>query len=128
MNANNHESLRTAVGDLMPQAIDTLTSYVRIPSVAAQNQGIPEAVKFVVELLEKTGGEARVLSDLGGNPVIYGFFPAGQNGAPDKTLLFYNHYDVQPPEPFDEWQTEPFEATEIDGILYDGELLTTKLI
>lgn len=126
LDTKNHELVRTAVADLVPQAIDTLKSYVRIPSVAAQNKGIPEAVKFVVEQLKEAGGEARVLSDLGGNPVIYGYFPAGKNGASDKTLLFYNHYDVQPPEPFDEWKTEPFEATEIDGILYGRGVADNK--
>lgn len=126
MQANTHESLSKKVAEKMPQAIDTLKSYVRIPSVAAQNQGIPEAVNFVVELMKEAGGEPQVLSDLGGNPVVYGFFPAGKNGASDKTLLFYNHYDVQPAEPFDEWLTEPFEATEVEGILYGRGVADNK--
>lgn len=115
---NYYESLRTTVGKSIPQALDTLTSYIRIPSVAAQNKGISEAVNYVVQLIQEIGGESKVLDDLGGNPVVYGFFPAGKNGAPNKTLLFYNHYDVQPAEPFNEWDTDPFQATEVDGKLY----------
>lgn len=120
------EAVRTKVEELMPQAIEQLTSYVQIPSVAAQKKGIPEAVNFVVQSMEDAGGQARVLDDLGGNPVVYGFFPAGDKGNPEKTLLFYNHYDVQPPEPFEEWKTEPFTATEIDGILFGRGVADNK--
>lgn len=126
MHDNYHETLSTTVAELMPQAIDVLKSYVRIPSVAAQKKGIPEAVNFVVQLMEDTGGEVQVLSDLGGNPIVYGFFPAGKNSASAKTLLFYNHYDVQPAEPFDEWHTEPFEATEIEGTLFGRGVADNK--
>lgn len=59
-----------------------------------------------------------VLDDLGGNPVVYAEFAAGEGGRSDRTLLFYNHYDVQPPEPVEEWTSPPFEPTERDGKLY----------
>jgi acetylornithine deacetylase/succinyl-diaminopimelate desuccinylase-like protein len=99
-------------------AVEVLTEYLRLPTVSAQSTAIPETVAYVVKMIEATGGEAQVLDDLGGNPVVYAFFAAGEDGDSSKTLLFYNHYDVQPPEPLDEWKSEPFNPVIEDGILY----------
>ncbi|HWO74494.1 MAG TPA: M20/M25/M40 family metallo-hydrolase [Bacillus sp. (in: firmicutes)] len=112
------ESLQNAAKELVPNALETLKSYLRFPTISAQNKAIPETVAFVANMIKEAGGEAEVLDDLGGNPVVYGFFAAGSNGDSNKTLLFYNHYDVQPPEPFEEWLTEPFEPTIADGKLF----------
>jgi acetylornithine deacetylase/succinyl-diaminopimelate desuccinylase-like protein len=101
--------IRDETSKSVDQAIDVLKEYLRFPTVSAQNTAIPETVEFVVRMIKEAHGEAEVLDDLGGNPVIYGFFPAGDNGDTTKTLLFYNHYDVQPPEPLDEWVSKPFE-------------------
>ncbi|MBM7661987.1 acetylornithine deacetylase/succinyl-diaminopimelate desuccinylase-like protein [Bacillus mesophilus] len=112
------ESLRGLTKDVVSESIETLKNYLRLPTISAQNKAIPETVQFVVELFEQAGGEAKVLDELGGNPVVYGFFPAGSKGDSTKTLLFYNHYDVQPPEPLNEWNSEPFEPTILDGKLF----------
>lgn len=92
--------------------------YLRLDSVSTQDRSIPETVEYVQNMIGKTGGESKVLDDLGGNPVVYGFFPAGEKGNSEKTLLFYNHYDVQPEDPLDEWETEPFEPTVKDGKIF----------
>lgn len=92
--------------------------YLRLESVSTEKKQIPETVAYVKELIEETGGEVKVLDDLGGHPVIYGYFKASPQGNSHKTLLFYNHYDVQPAEPLEEWRTQPFEPTVIDDILY----------
>lgn len=110
--------LEHCVKESMPGAIETLKKYLEFPTVSAQHKAIPETVDYVVEMIQRIGGETKVLSELGGNPVVYGFFSAGSEGNATKTILFYNHYDVQPPEPFDEWKTEPFEPTIVDGKLY----------
>jgi acetylornithine deacetylase/succinyl-diaminopimelate desuccinylase-like protein len=91
---------------------------IAIPSVAAQHREIPTAVAYIRESIEQLGGQTEVLDDLPGNPVIYGYFPAGAGGNPRRTLLFYNHYDVQPEEPLEEWESAPFELTERDGKLF----------
>ncbi|WP_246945281.1 M20/M25/M40 family metallo-hydrolase [Bacillus pinisoli] len=111
------QSIRSLTNNVVIGSIETLKDYLRLPTISAQNKAIPETVEFVVQLFEDAGGESKVLDDLGGNPVVYGFFPAGPNGDSDKTLLFYNHYDVQPPEPLNEWNSEPFEPTVVDGKL-----------
>ncbi|WP_456279217.1 M20/M25/M40 family metallo-hydrolase [Bacillus sp. AK128] len=111
-------TLKTLTKNVVSDSIETLKDYLRLPTISAQNKAIPETVKFVVQLFEQSGGEAKVLDELGGNPVVYGFFPAGSGGDSTKTLLFYNHYDVQPPEPLNEWNSEPFEPTIEDGKLF----------
>jgi acetylornithine deacetylase/succinyl-diaminopimelate desuccinylase-like protein len=118
MNQENLNALKNKVNECVPSALDVLKQYLKFPTVSAQNMAIPETVQFVVNIIEDADGEAEVLNDLGGNPVIYGFFPAGSKGDATKTLLFYNHYDVQPPDPLDEWESEPFEPAIRDGKLF----------
>ncbi|UOF92757.1 M20/M25/M40 family metallo-hydrolase [Fodinisporobacter ferrooxydans] len=112
------QALRNQVSENLFSFIEELKSYVSLPSVSAQNRAIPETVRHVAQMIKGAGGTVHVLDDLGGNPVIYGFFPAGEKGNRDKTLLYYNHYDVQPPEPYDEWESDPFEPAIRDGKLY----------
>ncbi len=97
----------------LPGAIADLRRLVQVPSVAAQRQGIPEAVQAVSDLLRGAGGRVTVLEQEGANPVVAAEFEADSS----QTLLFYNHYDVQPAEPLDEWTVPPFTLTERDGLL-----------
>jgi acetylornithine deacetylase/succinyl-diaminopimelate desuccinylase-like protein len=83
------------------------------PSVSATGVGIDACADLVVDLLEQRGLEVQKLTTKG-NPVIVGRI-AGES---ERTLLFYNHYDVQPPEPLELWTTPPFEPTVRDGALY----------
>lgn len=101
----------------MPVAIEMLQTYCRQPSISAQNVGIAETVHMVRAMIESAGGHVETL-DGGGYPVLCATFEAGPKGNPNKTLLFYNHYDVQPPEPLDAWTVEPFGANIVDGKLY----------
>lgn len=109
---------RQRVKDIIDQREKEFFDYLRLDSVSTQNRSIEPTVKYVKELIEKTGGDVKVLDDLGGNPVVYGYFKAGPKGNPEKTVLFYNHYDVQPEDPLEEWETDPFEPTVIDGKLF----------
>jgi acetylornithine deacetylase/succinyl-diaminopimelate desuccinylase-like protein len=112
------EQVRNCVKGCLPDSIETLKEYLKFPTVSAQNKAIPETVEYVVKMIQDIGGKTNVLNELGGNPVIYGYFAAGNEGDSSRTLLFYNHYDVQPPEPLHEWITEPFEPTVVDGKLF----------
>jgi acetylornithine deacetylase/succinyl-diaminopimelate desuccinylase-like protein len=83
------------------------------PSVSAQNLGIKECADLVASMLKERGFKVEVIGTKG-HPVIYGEI----EGDSDKTLLFYNHYDVQPPEPLELWDSPPFEPTIRDGKLF----------
>ncbi len=74
-------------------ALDTLTAYLRIPSVSAQKTGIGDAVGFLESTFAELGCDVRRLSG-GGNPVLMATCGRGS-----RSITFYNHYDVQPPDP-----------------------------
>jgi acetylornithine deacetylase/succinyl-diaminopimelate desuccinylase-like protein len=84
-------------------SLDELSKLVAQPSVGAQNLGMKECAALVAKMLRKRGFTAEV-SPTGGAPVVFG----ERKGRSDHTLLFYNHYDVQPPEPLELWESPPF--------------------
>lgn len=94
-------------------SIAELSRLVAQPSVGAQNRGIPECAALVRDMLASRGFTAEVLGTEGA-PVVY----AERAGRSGKTLLFYNHYDVQPAEPLDLWDSPPFTPALRDGKLY----------
>jgi acetylornithine deacetylase/succinyl-diaminopimelate desuccinylase-like protein len=94
------------------QFLDELKDYLRQPSIAAQNTGIREMAELARQRLEARGFAVRILPT-GGHPVVF-----GELGEGPKTLLIYDHYDVQPPEPLELWESPPFEPTVRDGNLY----------
>lgn len=101
------------INDHLDQSLDELARLCAIPSIAAQNRGLDECAALVAKMLEKRGFKAEIMPS-GGAPVVY----AERKGKTDKALLFYNHYDVQPPEPLELWESPPFEATRRDGMMF----------
>ena len=95
------------------ETIEDLKRYCAQPSIAAQGEGMDECASLVSELLGGSGIDARIIPTDGGYPVVYGEL----EGDSPYTLLFYNHYDVQPPEPFELWTTPPFEPTIVENKL-----------
>ena len=92
--------------------IERLQWLCRQPSIAAQDVGIQETAQMVAQLMREVGVTAELYAT-DGAPVVYG--TAGDRG---RTLLIYNHYDVQPPEPLELWESPPFAAEVRDGKLY----------
>ncbi len=97
----------------LDDSLAELSSLVAQPSVGAQNWGMNECAALVASMLRKRGFEVEILAT-GGAPVVFG----EHRGKSEKTLLFYNHYDVQPPEPLELWETPPFEASLREDKLY----------
>lgn len=101
--------LKTRLGDYIQETIGLCAQ----PSISATGDGIDACVPLVIELFEKHGMNVQVMQTPG-NPVIV----AEAEGRSPRRLLFYNHYDVQPPEPLELWTSPPFEPTVRDGSLY----------
>jgi acetylornithine deacetylase/succinyl-diaminopimelate desuccinylase-like protein len=97
--------------------LEELKELLRIPSISAdpRHQGdVRRAADMLRGRLESAGLSAELIERGDGNPLVYGEWL----GAPGKpTILFYGHYDVQPPDPIEEWRHPPFEPTEEDGRL-----------
>ncbi len=93
--------------------LDELAALCRLESVSAAGGSLRPVAEAVVGVLERAGVEAS-LTDTGGQPIVVG----RARGRSKRTILFYNHYDVQPPEPLEAWTSPPFEPTLRDGRLY----------
>src|SRR5436309_706266 len=95
-----------------------LTDFLRIPSVSTSpthNADCRAAGEWVAGELRRLGCREVQFLASGTHPVVWGVGPEVPR-AP--TLLIYGHYDVQPPDPLDEWTTPPFEPTVRDGKLF----------
>ncbi len=97
----------------MDASIRELSRYCAQPSIAATGRGIVECAELTAEML-RARGFAVELIPTDGSPVVYG----ERKGRSDKTLIFYNHYDVQPEDPVDLWDSPPFAPEVRDGKLF----------
>ncbi|HVN16127.1 MAG TPA: M20/M25/M40 family metallo-hydrolase [Anaerolineales bacterium] len=91
-----------------------LSKLVAQPSISAQKIGLKECSELVANMLRARGFTAQIHSTPGA-PVVTAERKGKNN---KKTLLIYNHYDVQPPEPLELWETPPFEPSLREGKLY----------
>lgn len=78
------------------------------PSVSAQGVGGADCAKLVHGLMTRLRIKTRRFTPKGADPFLYG--ETGSSN-PKRTLLLYGHYDVQPPEPIEEWNSHPFRPT-----------------
>jgi acetylornithine deacetylase/succinyl-diaminopimelate desuccinylase-like protein len=95
--------------------VETLIRLVRQPSVSAKGEGIQECAELVEKIMQEVGLKTRIIQPTEGNPVVYGETKSKKS---DKTLLFYDHYDVQPPEPIEQWICGPFSGEIREGKIY----------
>lgn len=101
------KKILTHVDKNFDSLISDLQVLIRQPSVSAKNQGIEECALLVSRILKKSGIHSQILRlKKGVAPIVFGEVKSKKN--PNKTLLFYNHYDVQPAEPFELWDDDPF--------------------
>src|SRR5262245_48550386 len=97
----------------LDKSLDELSRLVAQPSIAAQNLGMEACAELVAQMLRARGFATEVMPT-GGPPVVF----AERAGRSDRTLLVYNHYDVQPPEPLELWTSPPFQPARRDGRLF----------
>jgi acetylornithine deacetylase/succinyl-diaminopimelate desuccinylase-like protein len=106
-------SLDNHVEAALPRALEELAQMVTVPSVAAKpDSPMREGAETVAALLRARGLEARLLPTGGGPPIVFAEDRSAGVDAP--TVLFYNHYDVQPAEPLELWDSDPWKLR-VDG-------------
>jgi acetylornithine deacetylase/succinyl-diaminopimelate desuccinylase-like protein len=110
--------------------VEELKALLRIPSISTSPEhagDVRRAAEFVAAELRRIGMqnvrliETTTSTHPHGHPLVYAdylYVPPAADGKPAITVLLYGHYDVQPPDPLDEWKSPPFEPTERDGNLY----------
>jgi acetylornithine deacetylase/succinyl-diaminopimelate desuccinylase-like protein len=98
--------------------LEELFELLRFPSVSADPKyagDVKRAAAYVAEKLKEAGAEQVEICPTAGHPIVYG----EKIVDPSKpTVLVYGHYDVQPPDPLELWETPPFEPTVRDGKIY----------
>lgn len=110
---SNYDKVDAYIDKHLDQSLNELKKYAAQPSISAQNLGLKECAQLVKEMLEMRGFTAEIMAT-DGAPVVF----AERKGKVDKTILIYNHYDVQPPEPLELWDSPPFEPEIRDGKMY----------
>lgn len=103
-------SVKQYLKDNRQKNLDRLKAFLAIPSVSttsSHKQDVLKAGEFVRDYLDDIGFDTVSIEETGGHPLVYAEW-MGAEGAP--IALFYGHYDVQPAEPLELWDSEPFEA------------------
>jgi acetylornithine deacetylase/succinyl-diaminopimelate desuccinylase-like protein len=105
--------------------ISELKQYLAIPSISAlpaHQADVRRCAEWTADEMRRIGLENVRLVETPGNPVVYGDWlhasPSTSSGQAAQTILFYGHYDVQPVDPLELWESPPFEATVRDGEIY----------
>ncbi len=107
------EQMDAFLSDRLDEYIAEISRLCAQPSISATGDGVPECADLVVDMLARRGLRVEKIQTPG-HPVVV----AHAQGLSERTLLLYNHYDVQPPEPLDLWVSPPFEPVIRDGALY----------
>jgi acetylornithine deacetylase/succinyl-diaminopimelate desuccinylase-like protein len=103
-----------------PDLFAELAELIAIPSVSAdpdRQDDVVCAADWVRDRVRAAGGEAEVVP-WGARPLVLGTVSASRDAASAPTILVYGHFDVQPPDPLEEWLSPPFGLVERDGYLY----------
>ncbi|NUR78097.1 MAG: M20/M25/M40 family metallo-hydrolase [Thermoleophilia bacterium] len=104
---------------LEADALAELTSFLAIRSVSADAEheaSVAEAADWIADYVRAGRGTAEIV-DWNGSPLVDALVPASDAARSAPTVLCYGHFDVQPPAPLEQWDSDPFEATLRDGWL-----------
>jgi acetylornithine deacetylase/succinyl-diaminopimelate desuccinylase-like protein len=108
-----NKQLDQYLNDNLDRYIDETIRLCAQPSVSATGYGVRECTVLVAEMIAARGFDVQTY-ETAGQPVVVG----RAKGTSERTFLFYNHYDVQPPEPLELWTTPPFTPTVRDGKIF----------
>lgn len=107
------EQLYQWVDDNEQELLEELCTLLRQPSIASTNTGIEECAELTRKIMENAGIKTEIFKTKG-SPILIGRV----KGKAEKTILLYGHYDVQPPDPVELWDYDPFGAQIEDGKIY----------
>ena len=99
--------------------LKALYDFLKIPSVSTDSafkEDVKKAGQYVYNYLKEIGFSHLKTVETKGHPIIYGEYRGAGEDAP--TVLLYGHYDVQPADPYDEWESDPFAPEERNGRIY----------
>jgi acetylornithine deacetylase/succinyl-diaminopimelate desuccinylase-like protein len=119
MKMSAHGAALDYAGDHKQELLDDLIALLKIPSISTlpeYKEDLEQAGTWIADRLTSLGFEKAGLLPTEGHPVVYGEHLKAGSDAP--TILVYGHYDVQPPDPLDEWVTEPFDPQVRDDNIY----------
>ncbi|RMD48098.1 MAG: dipeptidase [Ignavibacteria bacterium] len=112
------EKVLNFINDNRANYVEQLKDYLRIPSVSTSpehKKDMLACAKFVVDQLKEAGVKKTKIYKTKGHPIVYGEWIS----SPKKpTVLIYGHYDVQPVDPIELWDSPPFEPVVKDGKIY----------
>lgn len=108
-------AIRTYVQTNGRRFVETLKEACRWPSISAEGLGLDQMAGWLEERLVGLGAKVERLSVPGSPPALVGTIPGKPGG---RTLMIYDHYDVQPVDPIDLWHSPPFEPAERDGRVF----------
>lgn len=114
MNPTKLDETYKAIDSRFDEFVEDVKDYCSVPTIAAHEEGLREGADLTREYLKKYGIPARTWNVPGGPPLL-----TGEVGSRDRPILIlYCHYDVQPVEPLDQWESDPFNPVVRDGKLY----------
>lgn len=124
MTTTAHQYAQTHAESFINQLCDIL----RIPSISTKTEhaaDVQRAAEWLIADMQRIGLTAEIHQAEGFLPLVYGEWLGAGEDAP--TVLVYCHYDVQPAEKADGWDTEPFNPTRTDGKIYGRGTLDSKI-
>lgn len=115
INTENMKTLHSYIDNMAGTHLNELIRVCAQPSVSAQNIGVEDCCDLLIDMFTKMGMNAKILESPT-NPAVFAEIKSKREHVP--TVLFYGHYDVQPADPVEAWNTPPFEPTVINNTLY----------
>jgi acetylornithine deacetylase/succinyl-diaminopimelate desuccinylase-like protein len=108
------DDLKGRIAGSIDGYVGELKEFISFPTISAEGKAIPETADFVSKKLDSLGFKTQRLTLPNAPPLII----ADLKGESERRLVFYNHYDVQPVDPLNEWKVQPFGGEIKDGKIY----------
>src|SRR3989475_9519198 len=119
----DRQKVQSVVEARFDDFVRELSDYTRVATISAQGSKLQEGADATRKVLEAHGARVRVMPEEGGPPVVIGEI---EEDPSLPWVILYNHYDVQPVDPLNEWETDPFDPVVKNGNLFGRGVSDTK--